>query len=602
MVSARSLAAAALGVVVLAAAGLTAPPRADAHATLEGTSPQRGATVAHEPAQVTFRFDEPVEGNFGAVRVFDVRGDRVDQGDAFHPGGNGRELAVHLRPDLPKGTYTATYRVVSADSHIVSSGMVFSIGHATVGGKTVAQLLGHAGAGTITGVAFGAARAVQYAALAVAGGVLVFLLWIWTPALAAVAGASDGWRLGSEAFARRASTMMLWAAVAGTVSALAAVVLEAAEAAGVTAWSAMRPHVLREVLGTKFGTVWTLAAVAWVVFGALAATVLARRRASAPVLQPAALGAAGLSLRAPVRAVALLPLLPLAYLCLVPALSGHGSTQSPTAVMFPANVLHVMAMAIWVGGLLALLLAVPAATRRLPVADRSGMLAPVLVRFSTTALVCVVVLLIAGLVQAYVEIRHLDLVTTTAFGRAVLIKTVLLLVLIGFGALNRRRLVPAISAAAASGRSPGGDGVLLARTLRAEAALLACVLAVTGALAGYAPATAKVSGPYATTTRVGPQELQLTLDPAQVGANVVHLYLIDPRTGAPLDTAKEVDLDARLPSKGIGAIHTQASKAGPGHYVANGLVLGVRGDWQLTVTVRVSDFDEYTKTLTVSIR
>ncbi len=65
---------------------LILPAGASAHAQLEGTSPRQGATVKREPAAVIFRFDEPVEGNFGAVRVYNANGARVDQGDAFHPG------------------------------------------------------------------------------------------------------------------------------------------------------------------------------------------------------------------------------------------------------------------------------------------------------------------------------------------------------------------------------------------------------------------------------------------------------------------------------------------------------------------------------------
>ena len=54
-----------------------AAPAASAHATLEATTPSRGAAVKAEPAQVVFRFNEPVEGTFGAVRVFDAKGVRV---------------------------------------------------------------------------------------------------------------------------------------------------------------------------------------------------------------------------------------------------------------------------------------------------------------------------------------------------------------------------------------------------------------------------------------------------------------------------------------------------------------------------------------------
>ena len=95
-----------------------------------------------------FRFDEPVEGNFGAIRVYDSTGSEVDQSDAFHPNGNGPQIGVHLKPGLPDGSYTATYRVVSADGHIVSSGFVFSIGKAGAApSQTVAQLIGNSGIG-----------------------------------------------------------------------------------------------------------------------------------------------------------------------------------------------------------------------------------------------------------------------------------------------------------------------------------------------------------------------------------------------------------------------------------------------------------------------
>src|ERR1700756_4545011 len=66
---------------------LCLPAAALAHAQLEGTVPERGAVVKQEPPAVIFRFDEPVEGNFGAVRVYDATGSRVDEGDAFHPNG-----------------------------------------------------------------------------------------------------------------------------------------------------------------------------------------------------------------------------------------------------------------------------------------------------------------------------------------------------------------------------------------------------------------------------------------------------------------------------------------------------------------------------------
>lgn len=150
-----------LKLLIAVAVLLAAPAAASAHATLEGSAPPRGATVEEQPGAVALRFSEPVEGNFGAVRVYDAEGEQVDEGEAFHPGGEGAELGVRLQPGLADGSYTATYRVVSADGHIVSGGYVFSIGKAgRAPEETVAELVADRGAGAVAEVGLGVARAV----------------------------------------------------------------------------------------------------------------------------------------------------------------------------------------------------------------------------------------------------------------------------------------------------------------------------------------------------------------------------------------------------------------------------------------------------------
>ena len=207
-------------------------------------------------------------------------------------------------------------------------------------------------------------------------------------------------------------------------------------------------------------------------------------------------------------------------LALTPALAGHAHTQSPVALLVSADVVHVVGMSAWLGGLVFLLFAVPAATRALEPADRTRLLAATLQRFSPLALASVLALAVTGTIQALVEVRTLDALTGTAFGRAVAIKAILLLVLIGLGAINRQRVVPSLRRLAAGGAAPGDAGRLLRRTLRAEVALIVTVLAVTGALTGYAPptaATAATAGPVSVTQRMGPLDLQMTIDPARVG-------------------------------------------------------------------------------------
>jgi copper transport protein len=346
----------------------------------------------------------------------------------------------------------------------------------------------------------------------------------------------------------------------------------------------LRETIVRETLETKFGTIWGLAVLAWIAFGLLVA-VAYRPSSKRPI------GWAGAALLA----------VPLAFVVLVPALSGHADTQKPVTLLFPINVVHVAAMAVWLGGLAALLFVAPRGTRELEPAGRGRLLAAALSRFSRVALLSVGAILLTGLIQAYVYVRHLDDLVATGYGRAVLIKFVLLMVLIGIGAHNRRRSVPRLNRIAAGGESPGRAGLLLRRALRAEVALLVVVLGVTAALAGYAPPISTQSGPFSTETTLGPTQLEMTVDPASVGANEIHIYLFDSKSGAPYAKVKQFEVTAALPDKGI-SLPLEAQLSGPGHYTVPGAQLNASGDWRLGVTLRISAFDQFTKKIEVPVR
>jgi copper transport protein len=440
------------------------PATAGAHALLEGTMPERGARLDAAPEQVGLRFSEPVEAEFGAVRVFDSSGREVQEGRTFHPGGRGAEVAVRLRSGLGEDGYTVTYRVISADSHPVSGGFVFVVGDAPAPSTTVGELLGDDDTGAVIGTAFGVARAVQFASIALGLGALIFALFCWLPGLRATAGAGAGWEAASTAFSGRLRALLLIAAAAGALSAVVAIVLQGAVAGGTGVGAALDPDVIGDVLGTRFGVFWAFGVAAWLLVGVLAAAPR-----PVPVLRPAAVGATGLALPPTTRLAALA--VPLTALAALPALGGHASVQSPAALLTPANILHVIAMSAWLGGVAVLVLVLRAATARLEATERTRLLAAVVARFSALAGVAIAVLLASGIVQGLVEVRTVPNLVETAFGRAVLIKIVLFAGIVALGWVNRRRLLPALARAAREGEPPGHAGLLLRRTLRAELAL-----------------------------------------------------------------------------------------------------------------------------------
>jgi copper transport protein len=571
------------------------PATASAHALLNATTPERGARLDAAPEQVSLRFSEPVEAEFGAVRVFDSNGREVQAGRTFHPGDRGSEVAVRLRDGLGEDGYTVTYRVISADSHPVSGGFVFVVGDATAPATTIAELLGDDDTGAVTGTAFGIARAVQFAAIALGLGGLIFALLCWLPGLSATAGAAAGWQAASTAFSARLRALLLASAAAGALSAAAAIVLQGAVAGGTGIAGALNADVIRDVLGTRFGVVWALGLVAWLLVGVLAAAPR-----PVPVLRPAAVGATGLALPRTTRLAALA--VPLAALSALPTLGGHASVQSPVAILAPANVLHVIAMAAWLGGVAVLVLALRAATGRLEASERTRLLAAVVARFSTMAGVAIAVLLASGIVQGVVEVRTVPNLVETAFGRAVLAKVVLFAGIVALGWVNRRRLLPALARAVRADEPPGDAGLLLRRTLRAELALGVAALAVTGALAGYAPSIAEGKGPFSGTADIGPARLELTVDPARVGPNEMHVYLFDRADGSQFDETKELTVTAELPEKGIEPIELEATRAGPGHFLVSGATFGVTGEWTVEIASRVSEFDEFRAKLRVRVR
>jgi copper transport protein len=517
-----------------------APAAASAHAQLRGTVPERGEALKAAPAQIELRFSEPVEAEFGAVRVYDAKGRQVQDGKAFHPGGKGPVVAVRLRPGLPEGGYTVTYRVISADSHPVSSGFVFSIGQGGVSGAaSVEDLLEGTSAGEVTTTSLAVARAVQYAAIAIGAGGAIFLLLVWQGA--------------SAAFDRRMRFLLRAAAAVGLASALAGIVLQGAVASGTSFWSALDPSVVGDVLGTKFGLTWGIGAVAWLLVPALAGSV---------------------------RAAAL----PLLVVCAIPGLGGHAGVQSPRGLLVPMNLVHVLAMAAWLGGIAVLVLALRHATQELEGEARGRLLFTTVSRFSSLATVAVAAILLTGIGQSIVYMERFGQLLDTAFGRAVLIKAVLFVVILGLGYLNRSRLLP---------RLPE-SGLTLRRVLRVELLTGLLVIAVTGALASYAPSSAVSAGPFSTSTAIGDARMEVTVDPASVGPNEMHVYLFDRRSGAQYEAVKELTVSASLPEKQIDDLELQATKSGPGHYTITGASFGVAGDWTVQVGARVSDFDLYT--------
>jgi copper transport protein len=394
-----------LAVATVAVAGWAVP--AFAHAQLQSTDPPSGTVLANSPGSVVLHFGEDVEIQFGAVRVFDSASKRVDTGNAYHPNGDGHAVAVNVPPDLGTGGYVVTWRVISADSHPVHGAFTFLIGsggaNAANASRAEAVRLLATGAGSRTvGVLFGLVRFVSFLALFVLVGGAAFLVGVWPE------GRTDP-----------RARWLLWAGLMGAIVATAlAIALQGPYGGGLPLAKMLSPTVVREVLRTRFGEVY----LARLVILILAGAPLVHR-----LLDPAPL-----SRRWPAAGVATG-----AALLLTPGVAGHAAAGSLVALAIPFDLVHVAATAVWVGGLCMLAVAV-LVHRGDRDRDRPSLMSTVVPRYSQWALGAVLAIAISGGFAAWRQIGSVSAVTTTTFGRLVLAKSVIFVVLVTVGSKSRR--------------------------------------------------------------------------------------------------------------------------------------------------------------------
>jgi copper transport protein len=434
-------------VVGLAAAALTgawgAPP-ASAHATLVRAVPGEHARLERAPTALLLFFDQRVAIQFSRVTVT-AAGDDADL-VAGPLRELGTEVLVPLRPG-PKDTYTVRWRMLSAgDGHVVQGAFSYGVG-VTPGAPKAFPASGPP-------VGPDLLRWLVFLGLALTGGALVVRAAVWRPALADASLSEES--VGPQW--KRSATVALVGAVVALHAELYAFLVSAHSVTGGPLRDFTDAQIQPLRAGTRFGVAWTWTTFVWLaVIGLIVAAWIGeehrreRLLAAAGVL--ALVGGLGLST------------------------SGHAAAGSD--VRMGADFLHLMAAALWAGGLIELA-ALAVSTKRLPAITRRALTAACLRRFSALALWLVVALAVAGLYLALVQAPW-PASFGRAWGEALIAKTTLAAGALALGAFHRWKVVPRMRAT----DGPAIAGVT--RTLAAEAALVAAALLAAAVLTNLAP-------------------------------------------------------------------------------------------------------------------
>jgi copper transport protein len=418
---------------------VSAPPSASAHAYLETTTPGPGAVLAAAPRTLNLMFTEDVVARYARVAVVTTRGQ--DLAGALRVAGN--VVVVALQPGST-GSYTVRWRMVaSSDGHVTEGAFSYGVrakplppGPASGAGVPVAPEL----------LAW-----LQFIGVVLAGGVLTFRALVWAPAA----------RVLGEAGARDAS-VAIWVGVVGAVLALHAGLFGFLVGAYPIFGGGLSSFINAEIIpirtATHLGQAWTLTTFAWL--GVLAllvgAWVTPRRREQL-------LASAGLL-----------------SLAIAFGISWASHPDSHGSLALAADYVHLLAAALWVGGVVALAI-LAGVVRPLPRSDREAIVRACLLRFSRIAVPSVVVLALAG---AYLALRELPApaaLLDSNYGITLVIKSIVFIDVLALAAYHNRSVVPRIAA--------GEPVAAIRQTLTAEVSLLLFALALAAILSQTAPPT-----------------------------------------------------------------------------------------------------------------
>jgi copper transport protein len=542
--------------VLAAVAGawlLATGPAAAAHGSLRSSEPAGGSSLERAPAAVTLRFSERPDPSLSTVRVLDSGGRVVAGGPARPVAGRPLELQVPTA-GLAAGGYTVSWRIVSAvDGHRTDGVFAFGVGAAATPRLPASEVMAEARSGPAP------------APLAVAG------RWAWYWGLGLLVGAAA---TGLLVFGGRLPGRPAWLlgpAAAAAAGGLVAMTAAARADAGVS---------LVDLLGSAPGR-WLLWRAAALAAGVASAGWLLAHPAGRTAT-PARSGARGPAATGPLVALGLAG----AGGMLVHTLAGHAAGPSSLRLVnLLAQWAHLVAVGVWVGGLVWLLAALVA---RSPARSTRE----VVVGFSRLAGISLAVVVATGAARSVDELGGWRRLLDSGFGRALDLKLALFCALVALGAYNRYRLVPLFEArrheapaAARLRRNVGGELGLAAAVLAAAALLSQLAPGVPAGAARAGPAARPVleasGADWATTVKV-----TLSVTPGAAGPNRFTAMVADFDTGAAVavDRLELAGTPAAHPD--LGSARLELTEAADGRWLGQGRLLSLAGRWVLTTTIQ----------------
>lgn len=514
--------------VIVALVGSSSP--ASAHASLDSSDPPPSSILESSPDVIRLEFSESVSPSADAVSLFDESGAAI-RGGSVGSGGSPASLVLSGFPPLADGVYVVVWRVVSGDGHLVQGAFTFTVGALDTSGVDIGALVGdvleeRSGASGVDTVSV-IVRWVSFVAVVTALGGLAFFV-------------------GNLVDRRRVGGVVLGSLVVLTLATLVHLAVQGVYLAS-TDWSGLiDAGVWGGVLDTRFGV------------GAIVRLVLISVLVLLVLVVPSDHDRAGRLVTtswwqssAALAGVATLVTF---------SVGGHPSAVPLAGVAVLVDAVHMGAISLWIGGLITVLVA----GRERPEA---------IGRLSRIATYAAPVAVVTGAWQTWRIGGGYGDLSDTSWGRGMIVKIAVVLVLLTLGGVARL----------AVRRSLGAGPSRMRRLLGTEVVVALAVLAASAYVVGESPVVARQPDVYTATLVQGSLIVDLTVTPGVVGNNEIHVVVSPP--GGALQRVESLEMRVTPPGDASVPITVSVLDAGPNHFVGRVAFTGP-GKWKLEILVR----------------
>jgi copper transport protein len=309
-------------------------------------------------------------------------------------------------------------------------------------------------------------------------------------------------------------------------------------ASGVKVYSVTDLSLLSDTMTTTFGQATLIRIVLLLGFSLLLVTIAYRNKR---IWRAIALGAS-VAIAATFSAV------------------GHPSGQSPVAFSFTLDVIHLLAVSLWIGALFLITI-----DRKFWLKSTQSML-----WFSRTAGYSVAIIAVTGIVQTLLLMDGLRNVFILEYGQKLAVKVALVVVLVAIGALSRAAL-----------RKSGP--AKLHQSVVVESLIALIVVGITALIVALPPREQASNAPVQFSLKQSDLSAEITVTPARVGSAEIHMA-IDSLVGS---FAQMTSVSARmsLPSEDIPNGPIELVRTTPNHYTA-AVNFPFSGVWNLEILVK----------------